>query len=164
QVLARRVAQHAARVAPQRPLTILALGPTGVGKTRTARALAEALGTTGAPGAYTFLRLDMNEYAEAYRGSQLLGAPQGDAGYGDSAQLVDTLVSNPRTLVLLDEIDKAHPKIMYALMNAMDAGRLSTPAKTSQGRDIDVRRSIFFLTSNAEAEPILADLSVADAE
>lgn len=157
--LARRVAQHLARRAARRPLTLMAIGPTGVGKTSTALALAEVLCGSGesASPAYSFLRLDMAEYSEAHRVSQLLGAPQGYVGYGDGAQLADALAASPRTLVLLDEIDKAHPRVLQALMNAMDAGRLSTPGRTRSGRELDFRQALLFFTSNLDATGILAE-------
>jgi len=166
--LSQRVARHLARTAPRRPLTFFALGPTGVGKTRTALSLSELLSSrmlaasSGPPSAtattlssissgYGFLRLDMSEYQERHRVSQLLGAPQGYVGYGDGAQLADALATNERTVVLFDEIEKAHPDIWRALMNAMDAGRLSRPAPGRGGsRDIDCRQAIFFFTSNLD--------------
>jgi hypothetical protein len=151
------VSRHAARVEPRRPATLFALGPTGVGKTETARALPEALAEIEGRRRYDLLRLDMCEYHEAHRVSQLLGSPQGYVGYGDGARLVDTLASNPETVVLFDEIEKAHPSILKVLMNAMDAGRLSTA--TAGGREIDCRKSIFFFTSNARWDAISRDLT-----
>jgi hypothetical protein len=163
-LLARRVCRHLARRHPRRPATFFAIGPTGVGKTRTAEVLPQALRTLISSGQrYSYLRLDMPEYQERHRVSQLLGAPQGYIGYGEGAQLIDALVANPRTVVLFDEIEKAHPNILRTLMNAMDAGRLSTPASTAQGREIDCRYAIFFFTSNLDATAILRDLEVQNA-
>jgi len=157
-VLARRVCHHLARSAPRRPATILALGPTGVGKTRTAEVLAAALADAGS--AHHYLRLDMSEYQERHRVSQLLGAPQGYVGYGDGAQLVDALSANPRTVVLFDEIEKAHPDILRTLMNAMDAGRLSAPSAQAGGsRQVDCRQAIFLFTSNLDPTGILKSMS-----
>ena len=152
--MAFRVARHLARPSARRPLSIFAVGPTGVGKTHSAEVLATELGDlTRAPNSrrspgYGYLRLDMSEYQEKHRVSQLLGSPQGYIGYGDGAQLVDTLATNPRTVVLLDEIEKAHPDILRALMNALDAGRLSRANGNAQTREIDCRRAIFMFTSN----------------
>lgn len=153
------VCLHLARAAPRRPATFFAIGPTGVGKTRTAEVLPVALkaAVPRSPG-YGFLRLDMSEYQEGYRVSQLLGSPQGYVGYGEGAQLVDALARNPRTIVLFDEIEKAHPNILRTLMNAMDAGRLSTPSASAAGRELDCRKAIFIFTTNLEAGPILKEL------
>jgi ATP-dependent Clp protease ATP-binding subunit ClpA len=90
----------------------------------------------------------------------MLGAPQGYVGYGDGAQLVDALSANPRTVVLFDEIEKAHPDILRTLMNAMDAGRLSTPsAQAGRSRHVDCRQAIFLFTSNLDPAGILQSLS-----
>ena len=157
--LARRVCRHIARKSPRRPATIFAIGPTAVGKTKATESLPAALRTLDPGGAgYSYLRLDMSEYQERHRMSQLLGAPQGYVGYGEGAQLTDALAANPRTIVHLDEIEKAHPDIFKTLMNAMDAGRLSTPSRTAHGRQIDCRPAIFIFTSNLDATGILADL------
>ena len=152
--MAFRVARHLARRESRRPLSIFSVGPTGVGKTRSAEILAKELGDLAqrlngrrSPG-YGYLRLDMSEYQEKHRISQLLGAPQGYVGYGDGAQLVDTLARNPQTVVLLDEIEKAHPDILRALMNALDAGRLSRAGGSAPNCEIDCRRAIFIFTSN----------------
>lgn len=152
-------ARHCARIDPKCPSVMFAIGPSGVGKTRTAEALAEVLNGLLETGAgYQFLRLDMAEYQESHRVSQLLGAPQGYVGHGEGSQLLDTLAANPRTIVLFDEIEKAHPSILRVLMNAMDAGRLSSASRTEGGREIDCRFSIFVFTSNLEAGAILKDL------
>jgi hypothetical protein len=163
-LMARHVRRHLARKTPRRPATLMALGPTGVGKTSSAEYLPTALQsqlTCG--GAYNYLRLDMSEYQERHRISQLLGAPQGYVGYGDGAQLVDTLAANPRTVVLFDEIEKAHPDILRTLMNAMDAGRLSAASASGGGRQIDCRRAIFIFTANLDATGILQELENRDA-
>src|SRR5205807_2293117 len=103
---------------------VFAVGPSGVGKTRTAEAMAQVLREVDEDNeAYQFLRLDMTEYQEAHRVSQLIGAPQGYIGHGEGSQLIDALRANRRTIVLFDEIEKAHPAILRVLMNAMDAGR-----------------------------------------
>lgn len=159
QTLSRRVSRHVARARPRRPLTVFAIGPTGVGKTKTAESLPVVLKTLDARRAgYGYLRLDMSEYQERHRVSQLLGAPQGYVGYSDGAQLVDVLAANARTIVLFDEIEKAHPNVLRALMNAIDAGHLSSAMATAAGREIDCRDAIFFFTSNLDAAGILQEL------
>lgn len=158
-LLSRRVCRHLAKEAPRRPLTVFSVGPTGVGKTESAKTLPKAIRALVPDGeAYAFLRLDMTEYQERHRLSQLAGSPQSYVGYGDGAQLPDALAANPRTVVVFDEIEKAHPDIMKFLMNAMDAGRLSTAAPTAAGREIDCRKAIFIFTSNIDASGILTEL------
>lgn len=158
-VLATIMVRHLARKKPSRPAIGFAVGPSGVGKTRSAEVLAQVLRDiedqcTG----YQFLRLDMSEYQEAHRVSQLLGAPQGYIGHGDGSQLIDALRANPRMIILFDEIEKAHDAILRALMNAMDAGRLSSPSSGTGGREIDCRHSVFIFTSNLDAKAILDEL------
>lgn len=162
--LSSRVCRHLARQKPRRPLTFMAIGPTGVGKTRTAESLPQVLKSLvdGEVG-YGYLRLDMSEYQESHRISQLLGSPQGYVGYGEGAQLVDALGANPQTIVLFDEIEKAHPNILRSLMNAMDAGRLSAASVTAAGREIDCRRAIFIFTSNVHAGDILNEMESREA-
>jgi ATP-dependent Clp protease ATP-binding subunit ClpC len=142
-----------------RPAVVFAVGPTGVGKTRAAEVLPSVLQGLGCgDSGYQFLRLDMSEYQESYRVSQLIGAPQGYIGHGEGSQLLDALCANPRTIVLFDEIEKAHPSIVRVLMNAMDAGRLSTAARSHGGRQVDCRHSIFIFTSNLDSREILGEL------
>ena len=112
---------------------------------------------------YSYLRLDMTEYQEEHRISQLIGSPPGYAGHEEGSQLVNALRANPRTIVVFDEIEKAHPAILRVLMNPMDAGRLSTASKNSVGHEIDCRSAIFMFTSNLEATEILAELESRDA-
>lgn len=162
--LSKKISQHLARRFPRRPVTIFALGPTGVGKTQTAECLPMALRELDLNHSdFHYLRLDMSEYQEKHRVSQLLGAPQGYIGYGDGSQLIDTLALHPRSIVLFDEIEKAHPDILKTLMNGMDAGRLSSAATTSNGREIDCRSAVFFFTSNIEVTEILAELETRQA-
>lgn len=159
-MLAKQVRRHLARSMPRRPATLVAVGPTGVGKTASAEYLSVALQhQLHDRQPYGYLRLDMSEYQEQFRVSQLLGAPQGYVGHDQGSQLVNTLRSNPRTIVLFDEIEKAHRDILRALMNAMDAGRLSSSQAVGDGHEIDCRRAIFIFTSNLDADGILKDLT-----
>ncbi|MGI8467324.1 MAG: AAA family ATPase [Pyrinomonadaceae bacterium] len=158
--LSSRISRHLARTNPRRPATVFAVGPTGVGKTQTAETLARVLSRM-VPNRQTFhyLRLDMSEYQEKHRISQLLGAPQGYIGYGEGAQLPDALAMYPNCVVLFDEIEKAHPDILKTLMNAMDVGRLSSPHLANGEREIDCRKAVFFFTSNLESSGILRELT-----
>jgi len=160
QTLSKRVGQHCARVAPKRPLTLFAVGPTGVGKTRTAEVLPDSLEAQDV--SFSYVRIDMSEYQEAHRVSQLLGAPAGYKGYGDGSLLLDALQENPKSIIHFDEIEKAHPNILKALMNAMDAGRLSRSGASSESgsRTVECRQGIFFFTSNLDSEGILNDLNL----
>jgi hypothetical protein len=160
-VVARRVSRHVGRSRPRKPTTMFALGPTGVGKTRTAEALAESVGTLLGGRWSSFLRLNMNEYQERHRVSQLLGAPPSYIGYGEPTHLIDRLVAQPESIILFDEIEKAHPDILVALMSAMDVGELTSPAPVARGRTVDCRRAVFFFTSNIEVTEALADMSTA---
>jgi len=158
--LSAAVARHCARRRPTSPAVIFATGPSGVGKTRSAISVSQVLHSQDHDNVgYGFLRLDMAEYQEGHRVSQLIGAPQGYTGHGEGSQLVDALLANPRTIVLFDEIEKAHPSILRVLMNAMDAGRLSTASRTPSGHEIDCRQSIFIFTSNLMSKEIIDELN-----
>ncbi|MBE7559504.1 ATP-dependent Clp protease ATP-binding subunit [bacterium] len=157
--LAGVLARHSARRHATRPAVVFATGPSGVGKTHTAEVLPSVLRRPdNEEQVYQYLRLDMNEYQESHRVSQLIGAPQGYVGHGEGAQLVNALRANPRTIVLFDEIEKAHPAILQVLMNAMDAGRLSTAAASDHEHTVDCRQSIFMFTSNVGSAQILDEL------
>jgi ATP-dependent Clp protease ATP-binding subunit ClpC len=134
---------------PHRPTgSFLFLGPTGVGKTELARALAEALfGDQD-----RLIRFDMSEFQERHTVSRLLGAPPGYAGYEDAGQLTEAVRRNPYSLILLDEIEKAHPDIFNALLQLLDAGRLTD----AQGRTADFTHTAVIMTSNIGADKILA--------
>ncbi|MCX6924339.1 MAG: AAA family ATPase [Verrucomicrobia bacterium] len=151
--------RHLAKPNPTRPAVFFAVGETGVRKTHSAQNLAQVLSEMGNDRAHCgFVRLDMAEYQEGNRISQLTGAPQGYIGFGEGSQLVDALRANPKTVVLFDEIEKAHPSILRFLMGMMDAGRLSTAAKANGSREIDCRSALIIFTSNAEATGIINEL------
>jgi hypothetical protein len=157
--LVSQTCRHLAKPNPTRPAVFFAVGQTGVGKTHSAQNLASVLSEIGNDRAHCgFVRLDMAEYQEGNRISQLTGAPQGYIGFGEGSQLVDALRANPKTVVLFDEIEKAHPSILRALMGMMDAGRLSSASKTNGSREIDCRSSLVIFTSNLEADGIISEL------
>ena len=160
-MLSRRVARHAARCTPRRPLTVLALGPTGVGKTKTADQLPQVLRRLD-PRHGGLVRLDMNLFTERHRVSELLGAPPGYVGYGEGARLATPLEDNPRSVVLFDEIEKAHPDMWQILMNAMDTGRLAVPRAGSSRHVIRCEEAVFFFTANLDSRAILDELEEQD--
>ncbi|MDF7824365.1 AAA family ATPase [Pontiellaceae bacterium B12227] len=159
--IVRATVRHCARPHPSRPAVVFSVGPSGVGKTLTAEFLKEAMANQDGGGDFQYLRLDMTEYQESHRVSQLLGSPQGYLGHGEGSQFIDALRSNPRTILLLDEIEKAHPSIMRVFMNAMDAGRISASSSDGGGYEVDCRKAIFIFTSNLDASGILAELNPA---
>ena len=129
---------------PDRPVgSFLFLGPTGVGKTELARALAEAL--FGTPDA--LLRFDMSEYADRSSALRLVGAPPGHVGYDDAGQLTEAVRRTPYAVLLLDEIEKAHPDVTGTLLQVLDAGRLTD----AHGRTVDFRHTVVIMTSNLGA-------------
>ncbi|MCK2219196.1 ATP-dependent Clp protease ATP-binding subunit [Actinomadura sp. ATCC 31491] len=134
---------------PNRPIgSFLFLGPTGVGKTELARALAAAL----FGGEDHMVRIDMSEFQERHTVSRLIGAPPGYVGYEEAGQLTEAVRRRPHCVILLDEIEKAHPDVMNILLQMLDDGRLTD----GQGRTVDFTNAIVIMTSNIGAEIILA--------
>jgi ATP-dependent Clp protease ATP-binding subunit ClpB len=126
---------------PNRPLgSFLFLGPTGVGKTETARALAEFLFDDE----QAMVRIDMSEYQEKHTVSRLIGAPPGYVGYDEAGQLTEAVRRRPYSVVLFDEVEKAHPEVLNVLLQLLDDGRLTD----AQGRHVDFRNTIVVMTSN----------------
>jgi ATP-dependent Clp protease ATP-binding subunit ClpC len=132
---------------PDRPIgSFLFLGPTGVGKTELARALAEALFGTDD----RMVRLDMSEYQERHTVSRLVGAPPGYVGHEEAGQLTEAVRRHPYSLLLLDEVEKAHPDVFNILLQVLDDGRLTD----SQGRTVDFTNTVIVMTSNLGSEAI----------
>ncbi len=138
---------------PKRPMgSFIFLGPTGVGKTELARALAESMfGDENA-----VIRIDMSEYMEKHSTSRLVGAPPGYVGYEEGGQLTEKVRRKPYSVVLLDEIEKAHPEVFNILLQVLEDGRLTD----SKGRTVDFRNTLIIMTSNVGADTIKKNTSL----
>jgi ATP-dependent Clp protease ATP-binding subunit ClpB len=133
---------------PNRPIgSFLFLGPTGVGKTETARALAEFLFDDE----HALVRIDMSEYQESHTVSRLIGAPPGYVGYEEAGQLTEAVRRRPYSVILFDEVEKAHPDVLNILLQLLDDGRLTD----AQGRTVDFRNTIVIMTSNLGSQWII---------
>ncbi|ORJ54982.1 ATP-dependent chaperone ClpB [Geothermobacter hydrogeniphilus] len=136
---------------PKRPVgSFIFLGPTGVGKTELARTLAEALFDSEE----NLVRIDMSEYMEKHAVSRLIGAPPGYVGYDQGGQLTEAVRRKPYTVILFDEIEKAHPEVFNVLLQILDDGRVTD----SQGRTVDFKNSVIIMTSNIGAEDLIAGI------
>lgn len=134
---------------PKRPIgSFLFLGPTGVGKTELSKALAEAMFGTET----SLIRVDMSEYMEKHSVSKMIGSPPGYVGYEEGGQLSEKVRRNPYSVILFDEIEKAHPDVFNILLQVLDDGHITD----AQGRKIDFKNTIIIMTSNAGAENIIA--------
>ena len=137
---------------PRKPIgSFLFLGPTGVGKTELAKTLAEALFDDE----HNIIRIDMSEYMEKYSVSRLIGAPPGYVGYEEGGQLTEAVRRKPYSVVLFDEIEKAHPDVFNILLQVLDDGRITD----SQGRTVDFKNTIIILTSNLGSDFILEGIT-----
>jgi len=135
---------------PKRPIgSFIFLGPTGVGKTETARALAEFLFDDE----QSMIRIDMSEYMEKHAVARLVGAPPGYVGYDEGGQLTEAVHRRPYSVILFDEIEKAHPDVFNILLQVMDDGRLTD----SKGRTVDFKNTVLIMTSNLGASLLLGD-------
>ncbi len=140
---------------PNRPIgSFLFLGPTGVGKTETARAMAEFLFDDER----SMVRIDMSEYGERHSVARLIGAPPGYVGYEEGGQLTETVRRRPYCVVLLDEVEKAHPEVFNVLLQVLDDGRLTD----GQGRTVDFRNTVIILTSNLGSHNFADPLNAED--
>jgi len=137
---------------PGKPIgSFMFLGPTGVGKTELAKSLAEALFDDE----HNIIRIDMSEYMEKYSVSRLIGAPPGYVGYEEGGQLTEAVRRKPYSVVLFDEIEKAHPDVFNILLQVLDDGRITD----SQGRTVDFKNTIIILTSNLGSDYILEGIN-----
>ena len=135
---------------PNRPIgSFLFLGPTGVGKTELARALAEFLFDDE----HAMVRIDMSEYMEKHTVARLIGAPPGYVGYEEGGQLTEAVRRRPYSVVLLDEIEKAHPDVFNVLLQVLDDGRLTD----GQGRTVDFKNTVLIMTSNVGSQLIVGE-------
>ncbi|HNY74822.1 MAG TPA: AAA family ATPase [Bacilli bacterium] len=143
------VRQRAGVANPNRPIgSFLFLGPTGVGKTEVARSLAEALFDSETH----IIRIDMSEYMEKFSVSRLIGAPPGYVGYEEGGQLTEKVRRSPYSIILFDEIEKAHPEVFNLLLQVLDDGRLTD----SQGRTVNFKNTVIIMTSNLGSEYFIA--------
>ena len=133
---------------PNKPIgSFLFLGPTGVGKTELAKTLAEALFDSEK----NLVRIDMSEYMEKFSVSRLIGAPPGYVGYEEGGQLTEAVRRKPYSVILFDEVEKAHPDVFNILLQVLDDGRITD----SQGRTVDFKNTIIILTSNLGSQYLL---------
>jgi len=151
-VASKAVARAAAGIGhPSRPIaSLLFCGPTGVGKTELAKSIASHYFAGGASDAASMIRLDMSEYMERHTVSKLIGAPPGYVGFNEGGKLTESVRRNPHSLVLLDEIEKAHPDVFNILLQMLEDGRLTD----SQGRTVSFNNCLIVLTSNVGSSVI----------
>lgn len=144
------IRQRAGIKDPNKPIgSFLFLGPTGVGKTEVAKSLADNLFDSESH----MVRIDMSEYMESHSVSRLIGAPPGYVGYDQGGQLTERIRRMPYSIILFDEIEKAHPEVFNILLQVLDDGRLTD----GQGRTVDFKNTVIIMTSNLGSEYLLSD-------
>ena len=151
EAVSRAIRRNRVGISPKRrPVSFIFAGPTGVGKTELAKALAQALFDDER----NMVRIDMTEYMEKFSVSRLIGAPPGYVGYEEGGQLTEAVRRKPYSVVLFDEVEKAHPDVFNILLQVLDDGRITD----SQGRTVDFKNTVIILTSNLGSDIILNDL------
>jgi len=158
-LLCQTVCEHIAKVAPAHPLVLVAVGPTGVGKSESVQVLVNALGELYPDVGYGMVRINLSQYKEEYRISELFGSPPGYVGYDTKTNLVTALSKSPRQIILWDELEKAHPRVITALLSLLDNGSLTLPAPLEDGTyEIDCRKSIHVFSTNLQWQAIYKTL------
>lgn len=154
-LLCQTVCEHIAKVAPQHPLVLVAVGPTGTGKSESIQVLVNALNALYPNIDYGMVRINLSQYKEEYRISELFGSPPGYVGYDTKTNLVAALSKSPRQIILWDELEKAHPRVITALLSLLDNGSLILPAPLEDGTyEIDCRQSIHVFSTNLQWQAI----------
>lgn len=154
-LLCQTACEHIAKVAPRHPLVLVAVGPTGTGKSESVQVLVNALNELYPDAGYGIVRINLSQYKEEYRISELFGSPPGYVGYDTKTNLVAALSKSPRQIILWDELEKAHPRVITALLSLLDNGSLTTPAPLEDGRyEIDCRQSIHVFSTNLQWQEI----------
>lgn len=139
-LLCKTASEHIAKVEPRHPLVLVAVGPTGTGKSESVQVLVTTLGELYPDAGYGMVRVNLSQYKEEHRISELFGSPPGYVGYNTKTNLVSALSKSPRQIILWDELEKAHPRVITALLSLLDNGSLSLPAPLEDGTfEIDCR-------------------------
>jgi len=154
-LLCQTTCEHIAKVAPRHPLVLVAVGPTGTGKSESVQVLVNALNELYPDAGYGMVRINLSQYKEEYRISELFGSPPGYVGYDTKTNLVAALSKSPRQIILWDEMEKAHPRVITALLSLLDNGSLTLPAPLEDGKyEIDCRQSIHVFSTNLQWQEI----------
>lgn len=158
-LLCKTASEHIAKVEPRHPLVLVAVGPTGTGKSESVQVLVTTLGELYPDAGYGMVRVNLSQYKEEHRISELFGSPPGYVGYNTKTNLVSALSKSPRQIILWDELEKAHPRVITALLSLLDNGSLSLPAPLEDGTfEIDCRQSIHVFSTNLQWQAIYNEL------
>jgi ATP-dependent Clp protease ATP-binding subunit ClpA len=158
-LLCHTIIQHLLKVSPFAPLVMVAVGPTGTGKSESIQTTVNALKELNSNSSIRLTRINLSQYREEYRISELFGSPPGYAGYSTPTNLVSALSNNPHQVILWDEMEKANPRVLTALLPLIDNGLLITPAPLKDGTySIDCRKSIHIFSTNLQWEAIYQEL------